>query len=309
MSARPAALALRDVVKTFGRKARGLDGLSCTIPEGTLCGFVGPNGAGKTTTFSVVSGFMRPTSGTVDILGMGPFDPYTMRNLVGVLPQDAALSERHTPRELLAHLSQLSGSSGREARAEADRLLELVGLADRAHSRIAHLSHGMRRRVAVASALVASPRLVLLDEPLAGLDPVQAGALREALKALKGIQTLVISSHNLYELERMCDWVVMVDQGRCLACGPMQEITGEHHEVLWLLGEGEVPLQALREALPSDTLDLAEHGALLQRTSGDLDSSSLVVMELLTRHGIALRGCRRGAGLEARFIDATRRPA
>ncbi len=298
------ALRLDDVHKRYGRRGhKALDGLSCTFPVGSICGFVGPNGAGKTTTFSVVSGFVEPDAGTVDVLGRGPFDPIAMKGVLGVLPQDAELSTRHTPRELLVHLGRLQGMSAAGARREADRLLDLVLLADRARDRIAHLSHGMRRRVAVATALVGSPRLVLLDEPLAGLDPKQARSLREALAELRGIQTLVVSSHNLHELERLCDHVVMIAAGRCVEQGPMAEVTGQRAVVQWTLGPGEVPLDALRAAVPEDAFEVQD-GVLVQRALGDLDASSVEVMRVLAGAGVAVREVRRGLGLERRFIDA-----
>jgi len=268
---------------------------------------VGPNGAGKTTAFSVVSGYLRPDAGTVEILDVGSFDPYRLKGRLGVLPQDAALSDRHTPRELLVHCGRLQGMSRSDARAEASRILEVVRLGDRVDSRISTLSHGMRRRVAVASALVGSPELVLLDEPLAGLDPVQAHSLRDALKGLRGVQTLVISSHNLAELERMCDWVVMMAEGRCLRQGTLAEVTGQTSRVEWVV-VGEVPLQQLREALPGHVLSVVD-GLLIQESeTGSLDESSVQIMGALSAAGVAVREVRRGVSLERRFIDETEAP-
>ncbi len=300
---RTPALTLTNVTKKYGTKT-ALDDLSLTIPRGVICGFVGPNGAGKTTSFSVISGFVQPTSGTVDILGTGSFDPYVLKGRLGVLPQDAELSDRHTPYELLVHLARLDGMPAASARQEATRLLGLVRLSDRANDRISSLSHGMRRRVAVASALLGNPELVLLDEPMAGLDPVQGASLRNSLKELAGVQTLVVSSHNLYELERLCDWVIMLDAGRLIAQGSMAEVTGQAERLEWDLAEGTIPLNALRDALPDDEFML-EGQTLRHSTPGNLDESSLVVMRILTDAKIAVRGLRRGVGLEERFIRET----
>jgi ABC-type multidrug transport system ATPase subunit len=297
------ALNLKGVTKAYGKRL-AMNDLTCHVPTGSICGFVGPNGAGKTTAFSVVSGFVQPNSGEVDILGLGPFDPYAMKGQLGVLPQDAALPDRHTPTELLVHLARLQGLSAKNARSETARLLDLVRLDDRKDARIASLSHGMRRRVAVASALVGSPRLVLLDEPLAGLDPTQQRSLREALSALRGIQTLVVSSHNLLELERLCDWVVMLDEGKLVDQGTLEELTGEGTRVTWELGAGDVPLDTLAERLPDDRFELANR-TLTQVGAGDLDQTSVVVMAALAEAGVGVRAVRRGMGLEKRFIDAT----
>lgn len=297
------ALRFKDVVKSYRGGKRALDGLSFEVPRGTITGFVGPNGAGKTTTFSVVSGFLTADSGSVEILGLPAFDPYALKGRLGVLPQDAELSTRHTPRELLRHLAQLQGMSGKAARAEADRVIALVRLQDRANMRIAGLSHGMRRRVAVASALLGGPELVLLDEPMAGLDPLQAKSLREALSALRGIQTLVISSHNLDELERFCDHVVMIDHGRCLRQGSIEGVTGQEALAAWSVGQ-DVPYDALAEALPGHTFDPEGEGFLQRAPAGhDLDTSSVVIMRVLAEAGVPLRGVRRGRALERQFLE------
>lgn len=296
------ALVFQGVVKTFG-PARALDGLDFRVPTGSVCGFVGPNGAGKTTAFSVVSGFLPPDDGTVDILGTGGFDPWTLKGRLGVLPQDAELPDRHTPRELLRHLGRLQGLSRAEAVREADAKLALVGLGDRADHAIRTLSHGMRRRVAVASALVGDPELVLLDEPLAGLDPVQARALRDALAALRGIRTLVVSSHDLHELERLCDWVVMLDHGRCVQQGTIAAVTGRAERVVFELGGPIFDPAPLAARLP-------DHGVSVEGTAlrvtvpagGDLDQATLVVMESLLAARVPIHGVRRGTSLEDAFV-------
>jgi ABC-type multidrug transport system ATPase subunit len=191
------------------------------------------------------------------------------------------------------------------AHAEADRVLDVVRLTDRRSERIGRLSHGMRRRVAVASALLGSPDLVLLDEPTAGLDPVQARSLRQALASLRGVQTLVVSSHNLDELERLCDWVVMMDSGECITQGPLAEVVGRTSRVAWTLGPGEVPLDGIRAAVPEQ--EFAVDGQTLLQTAGSveaLDQGSVAVMSQLAEAGIAVRRVQRGVGLERRFFEA-----
>lgn len=302
------ALVFDGVSKRYSRRGPlALDGVSFAIPRGSVAGFVGHNGAGKTTAFSLVSGYLEPDAGSIDILGLGRFDPHGMKGLLGVLPQDAELPDRHTPRELVRHLARLQGMASAAAASEADRVLDVVDLADRRDHRIATLSHGMRRRVAVATALVGSPALVLLDEPLSGLDPVQANALSHALAALRGQQTLVISSHDLEGLERICDWVVMLKAGRLLREGTLAEVTGRTFFVRWELGPGTVPVDVLAARLPGHTFT-AEPAALVQVApeDGDLDAASVVVMEELARAGVPLRGARRGVGLERRFLEDVR---
>jgi ABC-2 type transport system ATP-binding protein len=296
------ALVFCNVSKRFGNNY-ALRDLSFTIPRGHIVGFVGPNGAGKTTAFSLVAGYLNVDAGDIDILGYGPFDPFELKGKLGVLPQDAELSLYHTPRELLEHLGRLSGLNARQASLEATRLLTTVGLADRMSQRIGALSHGMRRRVAVATALLGDPDLVLLDEPLAGLDPVQAHGVRDVILNRPKGQTVVVSSHNLLELERICDWVVMLDSGELLREGSVSEVTGATEKAEWEL-TGPAPLAALQEAFPAHSFSCQE--TTLSHTmpvGGDMDAVSVVVVEILAAARIGVRGVRRGVGLEQQFID------
>lgn len=302
------ALRFEGVTKRYGSRL-ALDALSFQVPAGTLTGFVGHNGAGKTTTYAIVAGFVSADAGLVDILGQGPFDAHTLKGRIGVLPQDAELPEQHTPRELLRHLARLQGMDGRAAEREASRVIEAVLLEDRADGRIGALSHGMRRRVAIATALLGSPPLVLLDEPLSGLDPVQARAVRDRLADLRGTSTLVVSSHDLADLERICDWVVMLKDGRRLREGALSEVTQRSRRVYWEVG-GPAPLDALRAALPGHTFELAGRELVQEAPDGAVDSSSVAVMRVLAEAQVPLRGVRRGVGLEDQFIaDVTGTPA
>lgn len=302
------ALRFEGVCKRYPKQERpALDELSFRIPTGSISGFIGPNGAGKTTSFSVVSGFLAADAGVVSILGEPGFDPWRLKRRLGVLPQDAELPERHSALELLEHLGRLQGLSKQKARAEAERCVALVALGERARHRIGTLSHGMRRRVAVASALVGEPELVLLDEPTAGLDPMQTHSLRHALEALRGGPTLVVSSHNLDELEKLCDWVVMLDRGSLVRQGPLHEVTGRGLTAFWRLSAA-APLEQLRAAMPNT--DWRSEGEYLVQEApsvGDLDAGSLAAMRVLSDAGIAVQEMRRGASLERTFLETTRR--
>lgn len=294
------ALVLEGVVKTYGGGRRALDDLGFRVPRGVVCGFVGPNGAGKTTTFSVISGFLPPDAGRVDILGQGPFDPWALKGRLGVLPQDAELPDRHTPRQLLIHLGRLQGLGASQAAAEADRRLAQVDLTDRAEARIGTLSHGMRRRVAVASALIGDPELVLLDEPTAGLDPVQARRVRDVLHGLRGERTVVVSSHNLLELETLCDWLVLVRDGRCVGEGSMASMTGRSEVLVWTLGTE--PSAAVVDALPAGTTVDGRTLRVTVAPQDDADAVSIAIMQTLAAHRVGLEGMRRGVSLEERVV-------
>ncbi|MCB9662766.1 MAG: ABC transporter ATP-binding protein [Alphaproteobacteria bacterium] len=298
-----AALRFDGVVKRYGRRGRpALDGLSFEVPTGVVCGLVGPNGAGKTTAFALATGLLAPDAGAIDVLGQGPYDVWAMRGVVGVLPQDAELPDRHAPRELLVHLARLQGLGRAEAEADAARCLDAVQLADRADDPVGTLSHGMRRRVAVATALLGRPRLVLLDEPTAGLDPRHARAVRAVIREAATQGTVVVSSHNLLELERLCDWVVMIDAGRCLRQGSVAEVTARSRRVRWELTDEAPP--GLAAALAPATV-VVTGGQVLVEAEDDaaVDRAGVALMAALVEAGVGVRSVERGVSLEERFLD------
>lgn len=196
------ALKLERVVKTY-RGFRALDGLDLDIPRGSIFGLVGSNGAGKTTTaLCVGAGLLRIRSGSVNLLGGGPFRPRLHRGRIALLPQDAAFPGHARVDDLLAFYGRLQGIAGGEIKRAVDSVLEWVYLSDRKRSTIRALSHGMRRCVTIAQAFLGHPELILLDEPLNGLEPLEVVNIRNLIRERKGRQTIVISSHLLKEVER-----------------------------------------------------------------------------------------------------------
>ncbi len=301
------ALSLRGVHKAYG-KTVALRGLDLSVPVGALVGLIGPNGAGKTTAFGIVGGTVRPDTGTVDVLGAGPFDPARHAGRVGLLPQDSELNP-HTPvRQLLRFFARLQGLGARDAATEADRVLALVELRERAGSKIRQLSHGMRRRVAVAQALLGKPELVLLDEPTSGLDPDLVVRMRELLAKERGKRTLVVSSHVLADLEAICDHVVFLEAGRVTKAGPLAEVTGRG-EIVVLVLEGPPPLEALRAAMP-DLAAEADGTALSVRVPPDQDVAAVnaTLVPWLLEHGARLLEIRRGKTLESAYMERRASP-
>lgn len=282
------AIRAQGLVKRY-RKARALDGLSIEVPGGSICGLIGPNGAGKTTTMSILAGFLQPDEGTVDVLGRGPYAPETHRGRVGILPQDAELPTASTPRQLLTIWGRLQGLDGPGARRAVDEVLQVVLLADRADARVGTLSHGMRRRVTVASALLGDPELVLLDEPTSGLDPGQARHLRDAIAGLRGRRTVLVSSHNLAELEAICDHVIFIDTGRCTRAGPLAALTGRDREVYVRLAP---PYPPGREELVRLVVD----------AGGDVEDATSALLRTLLDEGARISEVRRGESLERRYF-------
>ncbi|WP_350978784.1 ABC transporter ATP-binding protein [Shewanella sp. AC34-MNA-CIBAN-0136] len=198
--------------KQYGNKL-ALDTVSLTLTQGAPIALVGPNGAGKTTLFSLLCGFIQPTNGSISILGHKPGSK-ALQGLLSVLPQDAALDPNFSIVSQLQFFAQLQGMTAAAAKQEALRVLALVDLSDSAEAKPKSLSHGMSKRVSIAQALMGSPKIVLLDEPTAGLDPANAKKIRQIVKDLSDHTTFVISSHNLDELEKLCDQVVYLEHGK-----------------------------------------------------------------------------------------------
>ncbi|MBQ4889142.1 ABC transporter ATP-binding protein [Shewanella sp. MMG014] len=199
------------VSKQYGTKT-ALNKINLSLDTGAPIALVGPNGAGKTTLFSLLCGYIHPSEGKITILGEKPGSPQ-LQNLVSALPQDAALDPNFTVVSQLTIFAKLQGFTRQDAKHEALRVLELVDLSSAALMLPKSLSHGMSKRVSIAQALIGSPKLVLLDEPTAGLDPANAKKIRQIVKDLSPKTTFVISSHNLEELEKLCDQVLYLEQG------------------------------------------------------------------------------------------------
>jgi ABC-2 type transport system ATP-binding protein len=305
-----AALEFTQVDKRFGA-TQALRGLSLAVPAGTLFGLIGPNGAGKTTAFSIACGFLQPDGGQVTVLGERGFDPVRLKGRVTALPQDAALGRETRCLEHLIYFGRLQGLAPAEARQQGERLLDEVGLGDRKAARAKTLSHGMLRRLAVAQALIGDPQLVLLDEPTSGLDPRHAHEIRELLRrARRAGRTVVISSHNLPELETLCEHVAFIDRGQTVASGPTDVVTGKGQEVEVELSSGPVPLEALRLALAADQLSWDADRRLLRvlfRPAPDRQAEDVIAttLRILLDADARIAGVRRGASLEKKFLEMT----
>ena len=243
------ALETRDLVKCYGAR-RALDGLTLAVPRHTVTGLVGSNGAGKTTLMMTAAGFLRPTSGSVSLLGQGPFDAETHSGRFAILPQDSDLPLASRPLELLVHYGRLQGLPRAEAERSAKGMLEAVHLGDRLGSPIRTLSHGMRKRVMMAQCFIGSPELVLLDEPLSGLDPLEVAHMRAFILQRKARQTILISSHNLHDIEQVCDHVAFIEKGRTARFARIDELTGKSSILAYLLSGESPDVPALARALP-----------------------------------------------------------
>ena len=220
------AIETRNLVKRYGKR-RALDGFSLAIPRGCVLGLVGPNGAGKTTWMMSVAGLLRIDAGEISILGGGPFDASVHSGRLALLPQDSELPLEMTAEGFLRNLARLQGLSPQVARASVASVLEAVNLADRAAASIRTLSHGMRKRLAAAQCFLGDPDLILLDEPMNGLDPDESARFRELILSGRDTRAVVISSHNLADLERLCTHIAFVRDGRVAKVAALSELTAD----------------------------------------------------------------------------------
>lgn len=229
-SAEPPAVRARALHKRYGRHV-ALTGLDLDVGPGQVVGLLGPNGAGKTTTVKILTGLVRATGGTAELFGAPVSDPAARRRL-GYLPEHFRFPGWLSGIELLRFHARMAG---RDPRRDEDRLrglLALVGLSGRGDERIRGYSKGMTQRLGLAQALVGEPDLVLLDEPTSAMDPLGRREIRELIRGLSAAGTAVLlNSHLLSEVELVCDHVVVMDRGRVLRSGTMDEVRSASLEV------------------------------------------------------------------------------
>ena len=221
------AISVQSLRKSFGEK-EAVAGIDLAIAAGSFAGLVGPNGAGKTTSLSMMTGLLRPDLGRIHIEGVDVWaDPPAAKALIGVVPAEARLFERLSGEELLEYAGRLRGIPADEARRRAAQLLDVLDLVSDAKRLVADYSTGMRKKVALGSALIHNPSVLFLDEPLEGVDPVSADVIRRLLTRFVGTgSTVLFSSHVMELVEQVCDHVSIIDKGRIVAGGTIDEVRG-----------------------------------------------------------------------------------
>ena len=301
-----ASLVTRDLVKRYGRR-KALDGFSLTVPRGAVLGLVGPNGAGKTTWMMTVAGFLRQDSGTIDLLGRGPFDAAIHSGRFSILPQDSALPLEARPEGLLYRYARMQGLAPTDARDTARSMLAAVNLGDRARSTIRSLSHGMRMRVRLAQCFIGSPELILLDEPLNGLDPREADRMRQLILGRRGQQTVVISSHNLHDVETLCTHVAFVDKGRVVRIDTLAKLTHSSSSVSYTLASKPSDMPALEAALPGASFTWNETTSTLACTFdesvGGIAAANRILLPILLAQSDVL-SITSGRSLEQVYLES-----
>lgn len=220
-----AAVTVRDLRKVYGNKP-AVDGLSLTVPQGCFFGFLGPNGAGKTTTIRMLMGLAPPTSGEIELLGMRmPQDSVEIKKQIGLVPDETLLFDHLTGAEFIEFVGRMYALPRDVARERARELLALFELSGTDRKLISEYSKGMRKRVAMAAALIHRPRLFLMDEPFEGVDAVGARLMKEILlDQVRQGSTIFLTSHVLEVVERLCDRVAIINEGRLVIDEPMSSL-------------------------------------------------------------------------------------
>jgi ABC-2 type transport system ATP-binding protein len=223
----PAAISVRNLRKVYGSKA-AVDGLDLEVPRGSFFGFLGPNGAGKTTTIRMLMGLAPPTSGSIELLGLPmPERSLEVKQRIGLVPDESLLFDHLTGLEFTEFVGRMYGLARPLAKERARELLELFELDAEPRKLIGDYSKGMRKRVAMAAALIHRPELFLLDEPFEGVDAVGARLMKEILlEQVRHGATMFLTSHVLEVVERLCDRVAIIHDGKMVVSGTMAELRG-----------------------------------------------------------------------------------
>jgi len=234
---------------------RALDNLNMTVESGSIFGFLGPNGSGKTTTLRILTGLAKPTAGSAHVAGVNVSkDAHNLPSHIGYLPEEPAFYSWMTPQEFLDYIGRLHGLSSSKRIARIKELLILVDLTEVSKRRIGGFSRGMRQRLGLAAALVHRPEVLLLDEPVSALDPAGRKAVLELIEQLSGQCTILMSTHILADVERVCNVVGIISRGRIIVQSPREELLNRYVQPVFELDSVDVPaIQRWAELLKKQT--------------------------------------------------------
>jgi ABC-2 type transport system ATP-binding protein len=311
----PPAIVVERLMRRYPGGVLALDGLDLAVPTGSVFGLLGPNGAGKTTCLRLLAGLTHATGGRAIVAGLDPAsDPIGVRSQLGYLEQDPRAYGWMTGREQLRLVGRLHGLDGSPLEAAIEEALGRVGLRDAADRRAGGYSGGMRQRLGIAGALVHKPPIVILDEPVSALDPEGRRDVLGLIASLRGQTTVLFSSHVLGDVERICDRVAILDHGRLVVEGALDELLDRYAQPVWRVeaepGE-EAGLAALAErfrTLPWVTAAGVEHGILTIAVS-DTSVAARELLPVVGASGVAVVSVARARPtLEDVFLRLTGEP-
>ena len=313
-------VSIKGLSKRFG-SIQALNNVTFDVPANSIFGLLGPNGAGKTTLFSIVADFLKADAGTVEVLGIDTRYISRLQGRLSILPQDAQFQRNVPILDQLVFFRLLAGRSKQQAREEVIQSFELVGLKAVAKRRVGSLSHGMVKRLGIAQAFLGHPEVILLDEPTAGLDPANARQIRDLIKQLQQRATLVVSSHNLGEVQEMCDHVAILNHGNLVLRGSVDEITRADREYNLCLSRtlqkneterlnsihGVRSIKMLSQSGQSQGKDSAEYLITLNLSDDKLDQDAVItaILRSVIDMDIAPRKLTEGRSLETQFLEVT----
>jgi len=280
------AVSVTGLTKRYGHRTV-VDHLDIELPSGVVAGFVGPNGAGKTTTMAMLLGLVRPSAGTGTVLDRPIEHPAAYLPQVGALIESPAFYPALTGGRNLEVQATVAGHDP----SQVPSLLEHVGLLERSHDCYRSYSLGMKQRLGIAAALLGDPDLLILDEPANGLDPEGVREMRTLVGRLAGTgRTVLVSSHDLSELEQVCDWLVLIDNGRSLYQGPTRELLGGVARGLALTPQRTDQCRPLRELLVAHghQVEQHEHQLVVAVEGGDVSGLAAEVNRIAFEAGIVL---------------------
>ena len=293
-----------------------VDDISFEISEGHVYGFLGPNGAGKSTTMNIITGCLSATAGTVTVDGHDIFEePNAAKRCIGYLPEHPPLYLSESVLEYLRFVGEVKGLKKQELEDQIDLVLEKTGTTEVQNRRIGDLSKGYRQRVGIAQALLGNPKVIILDEPTVGLDPIQIIEIRDLIKSLGKTHTVIFSSHILSEVQAICDQILMIAHGRLVAFGEpealqRQLLTGQEL-LIRTDGSEEAVNAALGDLTPPVTPDITPEEGTARccvhiRTEGDMDTAAEQAARSLVEHGLPVFELTQKKGsLEDVFLELT----
>lgn len=294
-----------------------VSGIDLEIRRGEITGLLGPNGAGKTTTLRMLTGYIRPTSGTIRVNDLSiDTDMVAIKKHIGYLPESAPLYPTMLVYDYLRHVGTIKGLKGSDIDRRIHTMAELCGLEGIMHRSIGELSKGLKQRVGLAHAMIDDPEILVLDEPTSGLDPNQIAQIRDIIRSIGADKTVILSTHILSEAEATCDRIVIIDKGKIVADGSPGKLTeasgGEHTIHLIVRGADYSALASLLKhlegitSLEEEPSDREGETRITVKASGPNDPREAIYRRIRETDWILVEMSREGRSLESVFRDLTR---
>ncbi|HET7038900.1 MAG TPA: ATP-binding cassette domain-containing protein [Gemmatimonadales bacterium] len=273
------ALTLERVTKSFGDYT-AVDGVSLTVPRGSIYGFLGPNGAGKTTTIRMIMSILYPDAGSIEVLGHQ--NPEAVKDRLGYLPEEKGLYKKMRTGEIVSYFGRLKGLGAGEAQKRAKNLLTRFGLGDWIDKKCETLSKGMSQKVQILGTLIHEPELVILDEPFSGLDPVNVETVIELILHMKREgRTVIFSTHVMEQAEKLCDFILLINQGKKVLDGALSAVKSGGPRTILIDYDGD---GAILKSLPrvSRVNDSGKHAELTLEDGADAQAMLRALVDRLT---------------------------